>query len=181
MKNEDELKKQWNNTLNARGETIFEKSSFRVSARNNRCIIYVDGFYEHHHFKGKTFPFFIYRKDRKPMALAGLWSEWKNPDTGGILNTFSIVTTSGNSMMAKIHNNPKLKGPRMPVILPLELEDEWLNPINDDLDIQKIKELILEYPNDELSAHTVAKLRGKSYPGNVKHISDEITYEDLDF
>lgn len=120
------MKKQWNNTLNARGETIFEKPSFRTSAKNHRCIIYVAGFYEHHHYNNKTYPFFIYRKDAQPMALAGLWSEWKNPDTGGRLNTFSIVTTKGNKMMARIHNNPKLKEPRMPVILPSELEDEWL-------------------------------------------------------
>lgn len=179
VKNEAEMKKQWNNTLNARGETIFEKPSFRSSAKSNRCIIYVDGFYEHHHFDGKTYPFYIYRKDKKPMALAGLWSEWENPEKGGTLNTFSIVTTSGNSMMAKIHNNPKLKGPRMPVILPTELEDRWLDPINDNLDIQRIKELIMEYPKDELAAHTVAKLRGKEYPGNVETISEEVTYENL--
>lgn len=143
-------KNQWNNTLNARGETIFEKSSFRTAAKNNRCIIYVDGFYEHHHYNKKTYPFYIYRKDKQPMALAGLWSEWKNPDTGGTLNTFSIVTTNGNAMMAKIHNNPNLEEPRMPVILPTELEDKWLHSINDELDIKAIKELIREYPEDEL-------------------------------
>lgn len=181
VQNEADMKKQWNNTLNARGETIFEKPSFRSSAKSNRCIVYVDGFYEHHHFNGKTYPFFIYRKDNKPMALAGLWSEWSNPEKGGILNTFSIVTTSGNNMMAKIHNNPKLKGPRMPVILPTELEDKWLDPINDDLDIKKIKELIMEYPEDELATHTVAKLRGKEYAGNVETISDKMDYEELVF
>ncbi len=181
VQNEADLKKQWNNTLNARGETIFEKSSFRTSAKNNRCIIYVDGFYEHHHYNGKTYPFFIYRKDLKPIALAGLWSEWKNPDTGGILNTFTIVTTWGNTLLGKIHNNPKLKEPRMPVILPTELEDGWLDPINDELDILKIKELIREYPDDELTAHTVSRLRGKEYSGNVETCSHEVMYEDLEF
>lgn len=181
VKNEAELKKQWNNTLNARGETIFEKPSFRSSAKSNRCIIYVDGFYEHHHYKGKTYPFYIYRKDKNPMALAGLYSEWSNPEKGGVINTFSIVTTSGNSMMAKIHNNPKLKGPRMPVILPSQLEDKWLEPINDELDIQQIKELVREYPQDELLAHTVAKLRGKESPGNIPTISDPVAYKELDF
>ncbi len=181
VQNEADLKKQWNNTLNARGETIFEKSSFRASAKNNRCIIYVDGFYEHHHYNGKTYPFFIYRKDNNPIALAGLWSEWNNPDTGGILNTFTIVTTSGNSLMEKIHNNPKLKEPRMPVILPTELEDKWLDPIDDELDIQKIKELIRTYPEDELAAHTVSRLRGKEYRGNVETCSNEFIYEELIF
>lgn len=181
VKDEQELKKQWNNTLNARGETIFEKSSFRTAAKNNRCIIYVDGFYEHHHYNKKTYPFYIYRKDKEPMALAGLWSEWKNPDTGGTLNTFSIVTTNANAIMAKIHNNPKLEEPRMPVILPTALEDKWLHNITDELDIKAIKELIREYPEDELQGHTVAKLRGKEYAGNVESISDEVVYGDLVF
>ncbi|MBF29826.1 MAG: DUF159 family protein [Aequorivita sp.] len=181
VRDEEQLKKQWNNTLNARGETIFEKPSFRTAAKNNRCIVYVDGFYEHHHFNGNTYPFFVYRKDGQPMALAGLWSEWRNPESGGILNTFSLVTTTGNALMAKIHNNPKLKGPRMPVILPRELEDKWLAPIEDELDIKQIQNLIREYPQDELTAHTVAKLRGKEYPGNVAEISDKVNYEELMF
>tara|TARA_R100000935_G_C2832737_1_gene166133 strand:- start:768 stop:1532 length:765 start_codon:yes stop_codon:yes gene_type:complete len=181
VKNEEQLKKQWNNTLNARGETIFEKPSFRESAKNHRCIVYVDGFYEHHHYNGNTYPFFIYRKNDEPIALAGLWSEWKNPETKGIMNTFSIVTTRGNSMMDKIHNNPKLKQPRMPVILPHELEDLWLNPINDELDKKQILELIREFPEAELSSHTVSKLRGKEYLGNVENISDKFVYADLVF
>jgi len=181
VKDEEQLKKFWNNTLNARGETIFEKPSFRQAAKNNRCIIYIDGFYEHHHFNKKIYPFFIQRKDENPIALAGLWSEWINPETNGRMITFSIVTTEGNSMMAKIHNNPKIKGPRMPLILPDKLEDQWLNPIKDDLDKQKIQELIQSYPEDELKAHTVNKLRGKEYAGNVEQISDAVVYEELEF
>ena len=179
--NKEQLKKLWNNTLNARGETIFDKPSFRTAAENNRCIIYLDGFYEHHHFESKTFPFFIHRKDNEPLALAGLWSEWENPETGGFLNTFTIVTTKGNTLLAKINNNPKLKEPRMPLILPKELENDWLHPINDDLDRKAIKELIQSYPADELEAYPVTRLRGKEYIGNVKEVSDRFEYEDLQF
>ena len=181
VRDKEQLKKQWNNTLNARGETIFEKPSFRTAAKNNRCIVYVDGFYEHHHYDGKAYPFFVYRKDKQPLALAGLWSEWKNPQNGGILNTFTIVTTTGNRMMAKIHNNPKLKEPRMPVILPQELEDKWLNPIEDELDTNLIQDLIKEFPEEELNAHTVSKLRGKEYIGNVAEVSNKVIYKELIF
>ena len=179
VKDNEQRKKQWNNTLNARGETIFEKPSFRTAAKNNRCIVYVDGFYEHHHFGGKTYPYFIYSKNKEPLALAGLWSEWKDPETGGIINTFSIVTTEANTMMERIHNNPKLEQPRMPLILPRELENQWLNPIADDLDIQSIQELIKKYPDEELQAHTVKRLRGKEYQGNVEGISKKVVYEEL--
>ena len=181
VKDRAQLKKLWNNTLNARGETIFEKPSFREAAKNSRCIIYIDGFYEHHHFNGKTYPFFIQLKNQSPMALAGLWSEWNDGETKTMLNSFSIVTTTGNSLLAKIHNNPKLKGPRMPVILPSELEDHWLNPISDELDQKQLETLITAFPENELKAYTVGRLRGKEYRGNIPTISEEVVYEELQF
>lgn len=177
---QEHAQKIWNNTLNARGESIFEKPSFRDSANNKRCLVYVDGFYEHHHFDGNTYPFFIHRKDNEPLILAGLWNDWKN-DTGGKTNTFSIVTTEGNPLMAKIHNNPKLEGPRMPLILTEESADEWLNPINNEDDQKQIQKLIKSFPQEELAAYTVRKLRGKEYIGNVEEISEEYIYKDLTF
>lgn len=173
-------KKIWNNTLNARGETIFSKPSFEAAARDHRCIIFVDGFYEHHHYKNKTYPFFIHRKDGEPIAFAGLYSDYHNEE-GGIMKTFSIVTTTGNPLLAKIHNNPKLEGPRMPLILDLEAEDLWLQKLDNDVVKDSITELIKEYPAEKLTAHTVGRLRGKEYLGNVEHISEEVVYPELEF
>lgn len=173
-------KKLWNKTLNARGETIFEKPSFRKAAQDQRCLIYVDGFYEHHHHGGRTYPYHIYRKDREPMVFAGLYSDWADPETGEVLTTFTIVTTEGNPMMARIHNNPKLIGPRMPLILPEALALDWLRPIEDPLDRKVVEDLIQAYPEEELTAHTVGKLRGKEYRGNVSEISDEFRYPELE-
>lgn len=176
-----DAKKFWNNTLNARGETIFEKLSFRESAKHKRCLIYLDGFYEHHHYKGKTYPFLIFRKDHEPMIMAGLWSEYTDKETGEILNTFSIVTTSGNELLSKIHNNPKLKEPRMPVIIPDELANEWLMDYNDELDRKRIEELMQCYPKEELEAYTVDRLRGKEYMGNREEITHKFDYKELIF
>ena len=181
VRDSEQQKKLWNNTLNARGETIFEKPSFRTAAQGNRCIIYIDGFYEHHHFEGKTYPFYIHRKDNQPIALAGLWNEWKDLESGGVINSFTIVTTKGNELLGKIHNNPKLKEPRMPLILPTEIEDKWLLPINDELDQKAIEGLILAYPSDQLQAYPVNRLRGKEYMGNVEDISQPYEYEELVF
>ena len=178
---EEQKKNLWNNTINAKGETIFKKPSFRESAKSKRCLIYVDGFYEHHHFNGKTYPFYIHRKDNEPFVMAGLWSEWKNDD-GGTLTTFSIVTTKANPLLAKIHNNPKLAEPRMPFILQDGMEDEWLKPINDnEEDKSFIKDLIQSHSDEIMEAYTVDKLRGKNYKGNVEEISEPLVYEELKF
>jgi putative SOS response-associated peptidase YedK len=175
----DHLKKMWNNTLNARGESIFEKPSFRDSARNKRCVVYVDGFYEHHHHNGNTYPFYIFRKDGLPMVLAGLWSEWIDEETSGVLISFTIVTTTGNELLSKIHNNPKLKGPRMPVILSEETEDEWLGAVDESDDPSGVSDLISSFPEDRLDFYTVSRLRGKEYMGNVEAINKEVVYPDL--
>ena len=70
VKDEATAKEIWNKTINARGETIFEKPSFRDAAKN-RCIIPVDGFFEHHHKGGNTFPFYVKKKDDEPLLLGG--------------------------------------------------------------------------------------------------------------
>lgn len=180
VKHRDQAKKYWNNTLNARGETLFEKPAFRDAARSHRCLVYVDGFYEHHHFKGKTYPFFIHRQDGEPVILAGLWNRWSDPENEDQLNTFSIVTTEGNPLLSKIHNNPKLEGPRMPLILPEEMTDAWLAEVNDKLDQEQLETLIQPFPDELLTAHTVSRLRGKEYRGNVEGISEPFPYPELE-
>ncbi|WP_415372388.1 SOS response-associated peptidase [Patiriisocius sp. Uisw_047] len=181
VKDDAQLKKLWNSTLNARGETIFEKPSFKLAAEQQRCIVYVDGFYEHHHFKGATYPFFISHKNKEPLALAGLFSEYVHPETDGVLNTFTIVTTAGNSLLTKIHNNPKIKEPRMPLMLTREAEAHWLTDEADGIIAQKINALMQSYPSEKLVSHTVQKLRGKAYAGNVPEISEPHLYPELEF
>ncbi|MDF4202189.1 SOS response-associated peptidase [Maribacter sp. SA7] len=174
----EQQKKIWNSTLNARVETIFEKPAFRDAANEKRCILYVDGFYEHHHYDDNTYPFFIHRKNNEPLALAALWSEWIHPEHGGTINSFSIVTTVGNGMMAKIHNNPKLKEPRMPLMLGENMEEQWLTS---SADFEKELEGLLSSNNHvALQAHTVGKLRGKNYAGNIESIAQEVVYKELE-
>lgn len=169
----------WNNTLNARGETIFEKSSFRKSANEKRCLIPVDEFYDFHDFRGKKYPFYITRKNDEPLYFAGLWNEWTNKDSGEVLNIFSIVTTRANPLMSKIHNKPKFSNdPRMPVMLPENLLEEWLKPLSR----KELQELAtFQLSDSELDSWTVKPLSGKLSPGNVSEASDRFKYEDLEF
>lgn len=131
-------------TLNAKIETLSEKPSFR-NVLNHRCLILSDGFFEWQwrDSKGKNKQkYLIQVPNGELFAFAGIWSEWINPDTGMPLNTYSIITTEANKVMAEIHNTKK----RMPVILPPNMEQDWLNQIpipefshlNIDLITQKI-------------------------------------------
>ena len=158
VKNNTGKLKIWNNTLNAMGESIFEKPSFRNAAKSKRCLIYLDGFYKHHHYNRQTYPFFIRRKDLEPFPVAALWSEWQDKENRSKLITFSIVTTVGNKMLSRIHNNPKLDGPKMPVILPDELADDWLNPGKSQ---KELTDLLMPYPDELLQAHSVYHILGK--------------------
>lgn len=167
--------------LNARGETIFDKPSFREPALKKRCLVTcVDGFYEHFHFGKQTYPFFIYRKDDKPMTFAGLWDVWKDPD-GVKRHSYSIVTTKANKLLTRIHNNPKSESAesRIPVILPEELMWDWLNPINDQADKDLIRSLIQTYPDENLTAHPVRKLKGNAGTGNKPIASEPFEYPEL--
>lgn len=112
------------NTLNARIETLTEKPSFKSYVKN-RCLILADGFYEWKWLdeKGKTKQQYeITLQDNSPFAFAGIYSSWTDKSTGEILNTYSIVTTKANELMAEIHNTKK----RMPVILTPNTEKLWL-------------------------------------------------------
>ncbi len=169
----------WNQTLNVRGEAIFEKSSFKKSAESKRCLIPAAGFYEHHDFGSKKYPFYIHRKDGEPMYFAGLWNEWTNRATGEIMNTCSIVTTQANAFMAKIHNNPKNSDDhRMPVIFPDNMADEWLRQLSR-AEIQELATYI--FPDSMLDAWTVPKLSGKDSPGNVPESNQHYEYPELVF
>jgi putative SOS response-associated peptidase YedK len=108
-------------TFNARAESIATMPAFRDSFRRKRCLVPVDGFYEWRRQNGVRQPYRIFRADGRPLALAGLWDGWKNPDTGEVRRTFTIVTTTPNDIVAELHD-------RMPVIVPDELWGRWLDP-----------------------------------------------------
>ena len=122
---DEEIKKV---TLNARIETIEDKPSFRDSV-NKRCLIIANGFYEWQWLdtKGKNkIKYEIGIGNDQLFAFAGIYSQWTNKTTGEIKNTYAMVTTEANELMAEIHNIKK----RMPIILKPEDEINWLNHQN---------------------------------------------------
>jgi putative SOS response-associated peptidase YedK len=170
-----------NSTINARAESMFEKPAFRMPAREKRCLILIDGFFEHHHKNGKAFPYFIQLKNDEPMCLAGLWDEWEDKDSGIVRRTYTVVTTRANSMMSKIHNNPKAsEGPRMPLILPKSTELAWLKPVHEKADLELIESLVQPYDNSAMESYTVKKLTGKESMGNKPQALIPFRYSELE-
>ena len=169
-----------NKTINARGESIFEKASFKSSAKYRRCVIVADSFFEHHHKFGKKFPYNIRRKDESPMLIAGLWDEWNDFDSGEIRRTFSIVTCEANSLLEEIHNNPKHSDARMPVLLESNEANTWLKDIHNPHDKKDILDLIKSYPSEKLDAYTVQRLLGHQSLGNGPEVIKEHKYSELE-
>jgi putative SOS response-associated peptidase YedK len=98
-------------TINARADTVDKAPSFRQAFIKRRCLIPADGFYERRKTAKPKLPFAIAMKDERPFTFAGLWENWKDPESGDWLRTCTIITGEPNELVAQIH-------PRMPVILP---------------------------------------------------------------
>lgn len=105
--------------FNARSETVAEKPSFRAAFRARRCAVPVDGFYEWRGPKGAREPVHFHAPDRSLLWLAGLYEGWAAPDTGEVVTTFTLITTSANALVSPIHD-------RMPVLLERDAIGGWL-------------------------------------------------------
>jgi putative SOS response-associated peptidase YedK len=104
--------------INARGETVMEKPSFRNAMRRRRCLVPADGYYEWSGAEGRKVPFFVQQPDKGLFALAGLWEHWMGAD-GSELETATLMTIAPNAELATIHD-------RMPVIIAPEDYETWL-------------------------------------------------------
>jgi putative SOS response-associated peptidase YedK len=105
--------------INARAETVAEKPMFKSAFLRRRCLVPADGFYEWKKDGKAKLPYFITLKDKAPFAFAGLWEWWRPRDGSAEVLTFTIVTTTANTLVAPLHD-------RMPVILKPEQWPQWL-------------------------------------------------------
>jgi putative SOS response-associated peptidase YedK len=136
--------------INARGETLGEKPSFRGGYKYKRCLIPADGFYEWRSQPGTKVkvPYFIHLTTGKPFAFAGLWDEWQSP-AGSLIRSCTIITITPNKLMEPIHN-------RMPVILQSSDYNEWLDKAA--RTPESLNHLIKPFPADLMEAYPVSTL-----------------------
>lgn len=134
--------------VNARGETMAKKPAFREAFRHRRCLVPASGFFEWVGGKQqRKQPYFIHMADEQPLVMGGLWETWREPSTGQELETFTILTTTANPQVAKLHD-------RMPVIIPPHEFDRWLGPA--ELNADALREFLLPIPEDRLAMHPVS-------------------------
>jgi len=138
--------------VNLRADTVMTRPAFRRLLAAHRCIVPADGFYE---WQAATperpkRPVFIHRRDGQPLALAGLWAAWRASDADddtAWLRTCTIITAEPNELVAPVHD-------RMPVILPPESWDRWLDSTIDDTAM--LGELLVAHPAEQMELWPVS-------------------------
>ncbi len=134
--------------INARGETLLEKPSFKNLVSSNRCIVITDGYFEWQNIGTTKTPHYFHNPEKKILPMAGLWDEWQSAN-GELMKTYTVITTTPKPEYAHIHN-------RMPVILTHPAIDIWVNtrdhtpavamdhvlPYRDELDVYPVSTFV---------------------------------------
>jgi putative SOS response-associated peptidase YedK len=135
--------------INARAESLADKPAYERAFRRHRCVVPAEGFYEWQRRGSRKQPMFIHRRDGEPMAFAGLWAAWRDPNDaeGEWVRSCAIVTTNANETIASLHD-------RMPVVLEQRDWDRWLDPTATNTDT--LAGLLAPARDDALVAYPVS-------------------------
>jgi putative SOS response-associated peptidase YedK len=123
--------------INARAESLDSAAAFRKAYHKRRCLVPVNAFYEWSGEAGRKLKWRVGVKDEPLFALAGLWEWWKDPATDRGVETYTIVTTDANKVLAPLHD-------RMPVIIGERDYERWLDPADPATD------LLVPFADDEI-------------------------------
>lgn len=141
--------------INARSETVTEKPSFRTAATKRRAIMPANGYYEwQKNEDGSKTPHYLHGEDEDQLlGFAGLYEFWPNPTKAEDaedkwLVTATILTRAATDALGHIHD-------RTPVILPRNLQDQWLDPTMNDRD--QVQHFINTIPESNLVPRVVGK------------------------
>ncbi len=131
-------------TLNARAETVTTKPFLRDAFRRTRCLIPISGYYEWQDTSDGEQPWYFTAGDGSPaLTVAGLWDQWKNPESGEPLKSCTMIITEPNDFVAEVHN-------RMPMLLTEKQFEPWLRG-------EAGREFLKPPPNDFLQKWPVSR------------------------
>ncbi|MDO1500077.1 SOS response-associated peptidase family protein [Winogradskyella maritima] len=131
------------NTLNIDVDDLNKRQWVKDISEYNRCSILVTGFFTSFMHKGEVYPFYVYRKDKHPFALAGIYTKLED----GFFTT-TVLTSQTENRYKSIHN----LGNSMPIVLDDITSQFWLQgkgEIN--------RELLKDFVSPELKAHPISK------------------------
>jgi putative SOS response-associated peptidase YedK len=166
--------------INARADSLLEKPAFRRAALARRCLVPADGWYEwqksptEKDAKGKPRkqPFWIHPAVDRPIAFAGLYEFWRDPEKEGDdawLTTFTIVTTDAEPGLDVIHD-------RMPFVVPEDRWAEWLDPEVSDPDAVRA---LLQPPVPGRFVATAISTRVNAVSNNGPELLEPAPYDQL--
>jgi putative SOS response-associated peptidase YedK len=144
FKDADSFKKKYN-TLNARSESVFKSNTFKESAQNQRCLILVDGFFEPHHYKGKSQPYYCYLQGKPLFAFAGIYTALDDQ-----LFSTALITVPANELFEKVHNKKK----RMPLVLDNTFTESWIDHDNNQKHIEEL--MRVGFTSQEIKVYPVS-------------------------
>jgi putative SOS response-associated peptidase YedK len=114
-------------------------------------VIPATGFYEWRRIENNPQPYLLRRRDGKLMGMAGLWDRWTPSTTaraaGEPVETCTILTTSANELVARLHD-------RMPLVLDPADYERWLDP--DLKDPAALAPLLRPFPAEAMVAVPVS-------------------------
>ena len=145
-----EARASQSHAINARSESIHEKPTFRNAFRTQRCLVPADGYYEWATALGKYSPkqpFYISSTKFRSLPIAGIWSTWKSME-GEVIQSAAIITREAVGELATIHS-------RMPVMMPPDRWDAWLDPSQHDVDVLRSL-MVNSQPDDGLVTRPVS-------------------------
>ncbi len=133
--------------IDVRAETLRDRPTFKKDLITRRCLVLADSFYEWRKDRKHRTPFRILLKTGEPFVFAGIWEENEDSD-GHPIQTFAIITTEANAVVAEVHN-------RMPVMLQPKEERRWLA---DAVLLSTLLSFLRPYPAELMRAYQVSTL-----------------------
>ncbi len=149
--------------INARCETVANKPAYRSAFKRRRCLVPVDGYYEWQAgalgasggagTRPPKQPFYIHSADGHPLALAGLFEDWRGPD--GTVRTFTVLTQDPPNWLSRVHD-------RMPVIVQSDMWHPWLSGVTQESEVGGLLRLIVDHSAQGLEAYPVSTAVNRS-------------------
>ena len=151
---------------------IVTKPMFRKSIRSKRCLVIADAFVEGTTKEKLSKPYLVYQKEKKrPFAMAGIWDEWIDKETGEVVKSFAILTTAATPLSQEIPHH------RSPLVLSQEDEQRW---ISNDLELSDITEMLTPFDDTNFNAYPISpsiKSAKNKEVQNLKPVGDRLRKE----